>query len=68
MLSHGWIFLKLDELWEDRELALLPHLAGHQSPIQAVLLSGVFLGVVLVFVRERADRTLKQPGDSTYPP
>ena len=29
-------------------------------------LSGIFLGVVFVFVRERADRTLKQPGDATY--
>ena len=30
------------------------------------LLSGVFLGVVLVVLREPADRTLQDPGDPAY--
>src|SRR5207253_954759 len=30
------------------------------------LLSGVFLGVVFVVLRERADRTLQDPGDPSY--
>ena len=30
------------------------------------LLSGLFLGVAFVVMRERADRTIQQPGDSTF--
>ena len=43
-----------------------PSKPNHLLNIALGLLSGVFLGVVFVFVRERADRTLKQPGDATY--
>ncbi len=37
---------------------------NHLLNIALGLFSGVSLGIVFVFVRERADRTLKQPGDA----
>jgi len=38
------------------------------TPVSAGLglLSGLFLGVAFVVMRERADRTIQQPGDSTF--
>ena len=42
-----------------------PHKPNHVLNALLGLLSGTLLGVVFVFVGERADRTLKQPGDAT---
>ena len=41
-----------------------PHKPNHVLNAMLGLLSGTLLGVVFVFVGERADRTLKQPGDA----
>ena len=42
-----------------------PHKPNHILNALLGLLSGTLLGIVFVFVGERADRTLKQPGDAT---
>ena len=42
-----------------------PHKPNHALNSALGLLGGIFLGVAFVFVSERADRTLKQPGDAT---
>ena len=41
-----------------------PHKPNHALNSALGLLGGIFLGVAFVFVSERADRTLRQPGDS----
>ena len=41
-----------------------PHKPHHALNSALGLLGGIFLGVAFVFVSERADRTLKQPGDA----
>ena len=42
-----------------------PHKPNHALNSAFGLLGGIFLGVGFVFISERADRTLRQPGDST---
>ena len=42
-----------------------PHKPNHVLNALLGLMSGTLLGIVFVFVGERADRTLKQPGDAT---
>jgi capsular exopolysaccharide synthesis family protein len=41
-----------------------PYKPNHTRNAMFGLLAGIFLGVVFVFVRESADRTLKAPGDA----
>jgi len=41
-----------------------PHAPNHALNAALGLLGGIFLGVGFVFVSERADRTLRQPGDA----
>ena len=42
-----------------------PHKPNHVLNAMLGLMAGTLLGIVFVFVGERADRTLKQPGDAT---
>ncbi len=41
-----------------------PHRPDHALNSALGLLGGIFLGIAFVFVSERADRTLRQPGDA----
>src|SRR5258708_12513407 len=44
----------------------IPYKPDVPQRVTVGLISGIFLGVVLVVLRERADRTLQDPGDPAY--
>ena len=44
----------------------IPYKPDVRQSLTVGLLAGLFLGVVMVILRERADRTLQDPGDPSY--
>ena len=46
--------------------SLTPYKPDVPQRVTVGLLSGIFLGIVLVVLRERADRTLQDPGDPAF--